>query len=553
MLRSSLIPRLLFSLLLFASPAFADGIRLATGVEEGNYAQIGEDLAAVMAQATGEPVEVIHSGGSLDNIHLIQRGEADFALCQLDVTTSMADVFHSLRLVSSLYLEPMQVLVRKDAGIDVPGDLRGKRIDIGPDGSGTTSLALRVLRRMDIEPAVDVTVSQSAPAEALRLLRAGELDAMVFTSAYPAALFAELGPEAGEEVRLLSWPQAALDQVQQTNVFSFWFLPGRYRWESQEQVEMPAAICMLVVRSTVPEETVRQVALALHTSWHDLALRNPGWSLSNGLFAQDDIYLPLRDLHHPGAVVFHDRRREVSDALLGAARAMLSDDHQSGVRSLQELQSRWPEMGARQRYMHSTFLCMGLVLSEQLGAACEEGARLRAELPAAFTSLAELSNGPEEPLQAAIQVVNLYTAKGGSYLYAHNASDEQIRIKLADSSFDVSYGWRTASSSVGSLETNGSPALPGAVGEAPAGWLVLPPGGGAVLRSGSGSDVLLFPDVVCLLAHAAYRHGRPPDWLRFVRDDYDQTLVRLRLTSPEVQWGDRRLTDVVLVDFDADR
>ena len=54
-------------------------------------------------------------------------------------------------------------------------DLKGKRLAIGPEGSGTRALALTLLEANDMEDAV--TLSPAAGEEAARALAAGEVDA----------------------------------------------------------------------------------------------------------------------------------------------------------------------------------------------------------------------------------------------------------------------------------------------------------------------------------------------------------------------------------------
>ena len=85
--------------------------------------------------------------------------------------------YDHLRGVAVLQLTPVHLIVGRDAGIRAVGDLRGRRIGVGPPGSGTALTAELILRAFGIGPSAVHT--EALPFnEAARRIVDGTLDAM---------------------------------------------------------------------------------------------------------------------------------------------------------------------------------------------------------------------------------------------------------------------------------------------------------------------------------------------------------------------------------------
>ena len=113
--------------------------------------------------------------GALDNIERLLDGQVDVALVQAGV----ADVGRTqgLQTLGSVFHEPLWIFVRAGLEVDLLSDLGGKRLELGPVGSGTRALALRLLAANGI--ADSNTERGGAPvAEAAEALERGEVDAL---------------------------------------------------------------------------------------------------------------------------------------------------------------------------------------------------------------------------------------------------------------------------------------------------------------------------------------------------------------------------------------
>ena len=97
----------------FVQPAPPRHIIFATGQEGGAYYLFGLRYQALLARE-GIDVSVRPTSGSVENIHLLKKGEADVAFVQGGTGASVdAPGLHSL---ASLYYEPIWIFVRKHSG-----------------------------------------------------------------------------------------------------------------------------------------------------------------------------------------------------------------------------------------------------------------------------------------------------------------------------------------------------------------------------------------------------------------------------------------------------
>ncbi|WP_349572642.1 TAXI family TRAP transporter solute-binding subunit [Azotobacter salinestris] len=145
-----LVPVLLLIGVLFVlalDPAPPTRLSLATGPEGGGYQAFGRQLKARLAEE-GIELELIATAGSPDNLRrlLAADGAVQIALVQsgteLQLTEEERRRLHGL---GALYQEPLWLFQRRDLDIRELTELRGKRIGIGHDGSGTQAVVLSLI------------------------------------------------------------------------------------------------------------------------------------------------------------------------------------------------------------------------------------------------------------------------------------------------------------------------------------------------------------------------------------------------------------------------
>ncbi len=114
-------------------------LRLATGLKGGWYDKFGDIFKK---SAKGVNVELINTGGSLDNLKLLVEGGADMAVVQSDALALLEKKHPEQKLISEqagLYPEYVQLIANRDSGVKSIQDIdpRTNVVYIGPQGSGT--------------------------------------------------------------------------------------------------------------------------------------------------------------------------------------------------------------------------------------------------------------------------------------------------------------------------------------------------------------------------------------------------------------------------------
>jgi len=98
-----------------------------------------------------------------------------------------------LLALGSLYFEPLWIFSRTSARTDDMLGLRGKRLAVGPEGSGTRALVDLLLTANGIRPE-SLTLRPLTGLDAVRALRRGEVDAAVVVAS-PESLALREGGE----------------------------------------------------------------------------------------------------------------------------------------------------------------------------------------------------------------------------------------------------------------------------------------------------------------------------------------------------------------------
>jgi len=174
-------------------------VSIAAGWVTGAYFPMAGAISRIAwkhLKDDGIKVTAESSGASVANSKLIGAGDTDFAILQNDIASyahfgkkGMFDKpIKNLLGGCTLFPEHVQLVARKDSNIKSPGDLKGKKVAIGPVGSGTTENAKQILEAWglgveDLARAEQLTASQSAD-----YIKDGRLDAAFFTVAVGAAV-----------------------------------------------------------------------------------------------------------------------------------------------------------------------------------------------------------------------------------------------------------------------------------------------------------------------------------------------------------------------------
>lgn len=205
----------------FAGGASAQDLRLfsiGTGGTGATYYPLGGTIANAISNPPGSRpcdeggscgveglIAVAQSSkGSVDNIDGIASGRFDSGFSQSDIAFwafSGTGLFEgeppmeSLRTITALYPEHIQLIARKAAGIRDVSGLEGKRVSLDERGSGSYANAVQILEFYGLsEDDVEAHYLKSVPAA--EAIIAGEIDAFFITAGYPTNAITELADRA---------------------------------------------------------------------------------------------------------------------------------------------------------------------------------------------------------------------------------------------------------------------------------------------------------------------------------------------------------------------
>ena len=161
----------------FVEPAPPKTVTLAAGAGDGSYYTYALAYRHALSR-DGITVNVRETAGTVENLALLQAGDADIAFVQGGVAPGTA--LPDLLAIASLYFEPFWVFYRGEP-IDRLPQLRGKRCAIGSAGSGTQALAKHLFEDNGIDE-TNTTLLPLGGTAATEALEKGEVDVALFVA-----------------------------------------------------------------------------------------------------------------------------------------------------------------------------------------------------------------------------------------------------------------------------------------------------------------------------------------------------------------------------------
>lgn len=259
--------------------AQTQNLTILSGLLGGAYNQLATDIKSISSQ----PVDVLTSGGSIENIQKLMQGETiNCTFIQYDVLSEESKKNPNLQNILKifqpmLFLEEIHVFVRADAGISTLEELAGKKVAVGALTQGTRFTALNIKKATGIAWE-DVDMGSN---EALEALMQNKVDAFFYVGASPIPKFTKLPAEDQAKLKLLPLknkkiPYVYVKQIMKAGTYSFvkedletysvptLFMVRIYQGEINDKVEK-------LYQDT--EEGMKKLMASGHTKW-DVAYEN---------------------------------------------------------------------------------------------------------------------------------------------------------------------------------------------------------------------------------------------------------------------------------------
>jgi TRAP transporter TAXI family solute receptor len=185
-------------------------LTIATGFPDGLYHQFAKQLQVELAKEK-IVLRIQNTGGSVDNLALMADSKSGVDLAIIQSGVGNPNQYPKLTALAGLFYEPLWVWYRPDAFIKDGGTLRqlsqlkGKKVSIGNEGSGTNMLSQAILKLNDIE-STQLNLVSLSPDEAIKQLRQGGIDVAMIVLAGEAPLLKDFYQLPG--IRLMDFDQA---------------------------------------------------------------------------------------------------------------------------------------------------------------------------------------------------------------------------------------------------------------------------------------------------------------------------------------------------------
>ena len=189
---------------------------IATGGTGGVYYPLGGGLANVLSktlpgiQATAEV-----TGGSVDNLKLINAGRSEIAFSMVDAALDAykgQDKFKGtevpVRTLMVLYPNQMHVVTIEGTGIEKMADLKGKRVSTGSPGSATEVMAFRLIEAAGLDKDTDMKRERLGAAESVNAIKDGKIDAFFWVGGLPTAAVTDLANTPNTKLKMIDHADA---------------------------------------------------------------------------------------------------------------------------------------------------------------------------------------------------------------------------------------------------------------------------------------------------------------------------------------------------------
>ncbi len=294
-------------------------VSVGTGSTTGVYYPVGQAIAKILNTKYDEHkmrLSAQSTAGSVFNVNALIRGNIELGLVQSDRQWQVknaeaewqgkSDAAKDLRAVFSIYSETVSLVVPAADGIKALEGLKGKTVNIGPQGSGIRGNALDILKAAGLDWQKDIVAESLSPNEAPRMFQDNRVDAFFFTGGQPSGVLTE----ASSGKRKISFlplnkklTQALVKQYPyySEDVISYKHYPQAVKNVEGDNVTTLAVRATLMTSAKVPEDVIYSVTKEIIENLEQFQKLHPALEAFNKDKLFNGLSLPL----HKGALRFY--------------------------------------------------------------------------------------------------------------------------------------------------------------------------------------------------------------------------------------------------------
>ncbi|WP_299204358.1 TAXI family TRAP transporter solute-binding subunit [uncultured Amphritea sp.] len=287
-------------------------VTVGTGGVTGVYYPTGGAICRLVNKSRvdhGIRCSTESTAGSVANLELIASKDINFGIAQSDWLShahtgsskfTKAGPDNDLRVVFSLHSEPFTVLARADSGIKTIDDIKGKRVNLGVQGTGQRGTLEALMQakgwaKKDFAYAAELNASEQASA-----LCAGDLDVMIYMIGHPSGAIKEATTTCDAVLVDVTGP--VIDKlVADNSYYRHATIPGGI-YRGNEQVTKSFGVESVLVSSVnTSEEVVYEVVKAVFENFDTFRKLHP--ALAN-LQKEEMVEETGNEPLHPGAIKY---------------------------------------------------------------------------------------------------------------------------------------------------------------------------------------------------------------------------------------------------------
>lgn len=291
------------------APSTPYTIQICGATSGGTYFLVANGLAQLLndTQPSWFSTSAQSTGGTPDNLRLMQDGETDFAFGQAGVAKQAVDgkapfegqTFDNIASVTYVYPNVMQVAVSDKSGINTFADMKGKTFCAGASGSATE------LNTRDMFSAAGLTYDDSSieytsESQSVDLMKNGQADGANLIAAIGAASVTELYATGG--YHLLSFSDDELNKILAANPAYFKYTIPAGTYENQkEDIQTFAVANYIFCRKDLPDDLVYMFTKTIYENLNKVYDIHSACKSITPENCQNGLTVPL----HPGAEQYY--------------------------------------------------------------------------------------------------------------------------------------------------------------------------------------------------------------------------------------------------------
>ncbi|MEA4849583.1 MAG: TAXI family TRAP transporter solute-binding subunit [Clostridiaceae bacterium] len=236
-------------------------INIITGSTGGTYFALGGAMANTWnkylenVQVTSQP-----GGASVESINRVHAGEVELGMAMNNIADdawngkgAFKEKQQNFRAIGVIYPEVYQGVALKESGIKSLTDLKGKRVAVGPVGSGTVVLSEAVFNEAGLKFS-DVKAAYDGFGDAASKMKDGQLDAAFNVLSVPAAAIQDI--KTSRDIEVIEINDELYNKIKEKYPFFSQYIIPAGTYGNEKDVKTINCQAALYVKPDVSEDIV---------------------------------------------------------------------------------------------------------------------------------------------------------------------------------------------------------------------------------------------------------------------------------------------------------